>query len=58
LGEQTVKLDDGWTAKFDIDPFRRDCLLQGLDDIGLTLKREDAITAFETRRPAWLPARR
>jgi 3-isopropylmalate/(R)-2-methylmalate dehydratase small subunit len=58
LGEQTVKLDDGWTAKFDIDPFRRDCLLQGLDDIGLTLKREDVITAFETRRPAWLPARR
>jgi 3-isopropylmalate/(R)-2-methylmalate dehydratase small subunit len=54
----TVTLDDGWSAKFDIDPFRRDCLLKGLDDIGLTLQNEPAIAAFETRRPAWLPARR
>ena len=58
LVEQRVTLDDGWTTTFEIDPFRRDCLLQGLDDIGLTLQHEDAIAAFEARRPAWLPARR
>ena len=58
LEKQTVTLDDGWSAHFDIDPFRRDCLLKGLDDIGLTLQHEDAITAFESRRPTWLPAKR
>jgi 3-isopropylmalate/(R)-2-methylmalate dehydratase small subunit len=58
LEQQTVTLDDGWSAHFDIDPFRRDCLLKGLDDIGLTLQHEDAIAAFESRRPAWLPAKR
>jgi 3-isopropylmalate/(R)-2-methylmalate dehydratase small subunit len=34
---------------FDIDPFRKRCLLEGLDDIGLTLKRNAAIGAFEKR---------
>jgi 3-isopropylmalate/(R)-2-methylmalate dehydratase small subunit len=58
LEKQTVTLDDGWSAHFDIDPFRRDCLLKGLDDIGLTLQHEDAIAAFENQRPAWLPAKR
>jgi 3-isopropylmalate/(R)-2-methylmalate dehydratase small subunit len=58
LENQTVTLDDGWSAHFDVDPFRRDCLLKGLDDIGLTLQHEDAIAAFESRRPAWLPAKR
>ncbi len=58
LEAQTVTLDDGWSAQFDVDPFRRDCLLKGLDDIGLTLQQEPAIAAFEARRPAWLPARR
>ena len=37
-------------ASFDIEPFRRHCLLNGLDDIGLTLEYEDAIAAFESRR--------
>ncbi|HLH24614.1 MAG TPA: 3-isopropylmalate dehydratase small subunit [Chloroflexota bacterium] len=58
LEQQTVTLDDGWSAHFDIDPFRRDCLLKGLDDIGLTLQHEDEIAAFERQRPAWLPAKR
>jgi 3-isopropylmalate/(R)-2-methylmalate dehydratase small subunit len=58
LEAQTVSLDDGYTAAFEIDPFRRDCLLKGLDDIGLTLQHADAIAAFEARRPAWLPAKR
>ena len=34
---------------FDIDPFRKRCLMEGLDDIGLTLEKADSIDAFETR---------
>ncbi|ARS29233.1 3-isopropylmalate dehydratase small subunit [Sphingomonas sp. KC8] len=44
---------------FEIDPFRRDCLMHGLDEIGLTLARDVAITAYETRIAAerpWLAA--
>ncbi len=41
---------DGFSADFSVDSFRRDCLLKGLDDIGLTLQNEPDITAFETRR--------
>ncbi len=39
-------------ASFSVEPFRRYCLLNGLDDIGLTLEHEDAIAAFESRRSA------
>jgi len=35
--------------KFDVDPFRKHCLIEGLDDIGLTLQKDDKITNFETR---------
>ena len=42
-------------ASFDIDPFVRRCLLEGQDDIGLTLRHEGAIAAFEARRPEWMP---
>jgi 3-isopropylmalate/(R)-2-methylmalate dehydratase small subunit len=45
-----VRDDSGFSAKFDIDPFRRHCLLNGLDDIGLTLRYEDQINAFEKNR--------
>jgi 3-isopropylmalate/(R)-2-methylmalate dehydratase small subunit len=38
-----------------MDPFERRCLLDGLDDIGLSLIDEPAITAFEAQRPAWMP---
>ena len=41
---------------FQIDDYTRWRLLEGLDDIGLTLRHEDAVTAFEARRPSWLPA--
>ena len=62
----TVSLEDnlitdafGLRLPFSIDPFRRDCLLQGLDDIGLTLRHADALLAYERRHDAdvWTRAR-
>jgi len=44
-----VTFPSGSRASFEVDPFRRNCLLEGLDDIGITLQREDAITAFEQK---------
>jgi 3-isopropylmalate/(R)-2-methylmalate dehydratase small subunit len=44
-----VYSSDGFGARFNIDPFRRSSLLEGLDEIGMTLKREAEITAFEHR---------
>ena len=49
LEEQTVRDDAGFSAKFDIDPFRKYCLLEGLDDIGLTLRHESELDAFEKK---------
>jgi 3-isopropylmalate/(R)-2-methylmalate dehydratase small subunit len=43
-------------APFDIDDYTRWRLLEGLDDIGITLSHEDDISAFEATRPAWKPA--
>jgi 3-isopropylmalate/(R)-2-methylmalate dehydratase small subunit len=43
----TVQDDCGFHASFDVEPFRRHCLLHGLDDIGLTLEHEEKITAYE-----------
>jgi len=43
-------------ATFELDDFTQWRLLEGLDDIGLTLRHEDAIAAHEARRPAWLPS--
>jgi 3-isopropylmalate/(R)-2-methylmalate dehydratase small subunit len=54
LESQTVTDEAGLSEAFDVDPFRKHCLINGLDDIGLTLQSADAITAYETRRPAWL----
>jgi len=45
----------GIETPFALDDFTRDRLLAGLDDIGLTMRAEDAIAAYESRRPAWLP---
>ena len=54
LPAQTVTTAVGeW--RFDIDPFVKHLLVEGLDDIGLTLQHDDAIAAFESRRSAWLP---
>ena len=55
LGAQTVTTPDGHTLRFDIDPFRKDCLLKGLDDIGLTLRHADRIREYEDRRRATQP---
>lgn len=55
LAAQTLLGEDGWSAGFSIDPFRKTCLLEGLDEIGLTLKDADAIRAYESRRRADAP---
>ncbi len=52
LEAQEVRDGSGWTAGFSVDAFRRNCLLNGLDDIGLTLTLESEIQAFETARDA------
>jgi 3-isopropylmalate/(R)-2-methylmalate dehydratase small subunit len=50
LATQTITRPDGSTVAFDIDPFRKHCLLNGLDDIGLTLQKDGAIAAYEAKR--------
>jgi 3-isopropylmalate/(R)-2-methylmalate dehydratase small subunit len=59
LEAQTVTDNRGFSAKFEIDPFRKFCLLEGLDDIGLTLRHAAELDAFETRHDAagWLKAK-
>ena len=47
---------EGFEASFEIDEFRKHRLLNGLDDIGMTLQNEGEITAFEANRPAWKPS--
>ena len=49
LDSQQVTLPGGAQVDFSVDSFRRHCLLEGLDDIGITLQRADAISAFEQR---------
>jgi 3-isopropylmalate/(R)-2-methylmalate dehydratase small subunit len=46
----------GFTERFEVDPFARECLLNGWDGVALTLRHEDAIAAHESRRDPWLPA--
>jgi 3-isopropylmalate/(R)-2-methylmalate dehydratase small subunit len=55
LEAQEIKGPDGGTIRFDIDPFKKHCLLNGLDDIGLTLKKVDAIDSFEARHKSAQP---
>ena len=59
LEDETIHDDHGFEAKFSIDPFRRYCLLEGLDDIGLTLRHAAALDAFETthNQKFWLAPR-
>jgi len=56
LEDQTVTDTEGFRAHFDIDPFRKHCLLNGLDDIGLTLLHEDKLNAYESQhqKEFWL----
>ena len=56
LAVQEIRGPDGGTATFEIDPFRKHCLLNGLDDIGLTMEKKPAIDAYEQkakRERAW-----
>ena len=56
LEQQTVStVDSSKVMRFEIDPFRKYCLLNGLDEIGLTLRHADKIRAFEERRKAQQP---
>jgi 3-isopropylmalate/(R)-2-methylmalate dehydratase small subunit len=57
LEAQTVSDTAGFVADFTVDAFRRHCLLNGLDDIGLTLVHENRIAKYEAGRPGWrIPA--
>jgi 3-isopropylmalate/(R)-2-methylmalate dehydratase small subunit len=49
LEAQTISGPDGGTIRFDIDPFRKHCLINGLDDIGLTLEKAEAIAQYESK---------
>jgi 3-isopropylmalate/(R)-2-methylmalate dehydratase small subunit len=49
LESQTITRPNGETVKFDVDPFRKHCLLNGLDDIGLTMEKDKSIDAFESK---------
>ncbi|WP_223670466.1 3-isopropylmalate dehydratase small subunit [Kangiella shandongensis] len=57
LGKQTITMPNGDVINFDVEPDRKHNLYNGLDDIGITLKQEDAITAYEqerAKRAPWL----
>ena len=58
LENQTITGPDGGEVRFELDEFKKECLLNGLDDVGLTLKKEDAINRFEEKTSAerpWVP---
>ena len=59
LEDQTVTDARGFHATFEVDPFRKFCLIEGLDDIGLTLRHSAALDAFETQHDhaTWLKAK-
>jgi 3-isopropylmalate/(R)-2-methylmalate dehydratase small subunit len=55
LEKQEIRGPDGGVITFDIDPFRKKCLTEGLDDIGLTLQKQDNISAYEAKLGAGRP---
>jgi 3-isopropylmalate/(R)-2-methylmalate dehydratase small subunit len=55
LANQEIRGPDGGVIHFDIDPFRKRCLMEGLDDIGLTMEKAEAIEAFEQSARAARP---
>ena len=59
LEQQTVTDNQGFKASFEFDPFRKFCLIEGLDDIGLTLRHEAALDTFEAKHEeaGWLKAK-
>src|SRR5208282_4095860 len=54
LAAQKLTLPDGRAVEFRVDAFSRECLLDGVDDLGYILNREPAIAAFEARREGWV----
>jgi len=55
LESQTITGPDGGEISFEVDAFKKHCLLNGLDDIGLTMQKSDAISAFEANNAAIMP---
>ena len=55
LEEQSITTSEGQAVRFELDAFKKHCLLEGLDDISLTMKKEDSIDAFERRAKAERP---
>ncbi|MBD3679098.1 MAG: 3-isopropylmalate dehydratase small subunit [Rhodobacteraceae bacterium] len=55
LENQKITIPDGTAFSFDVDPFRKHCLLNGLDDIGLTMEKSNAIDAYESKLGAQMP---
>ena len=55
LENQEIKGPDGGTIKFDVDSFRKHCLLNGLDDIGITLQKDKSIQSYEEKQNAERP---
>ena len=55
LEKQEIRGPDGGTIKFEIDPFRKHCMLNGLDDIGLTMEKGKSIDVFEAKEKAERP---
>ena len=55
LENQTIASSDGEVFSFEVDPFKKHCLLNGLDDIGLTMEKEDKITAYESKAAQVFP---
>ena len=55
LEKQEIRGPDGGMIKFDVDDFRKQCLLNGWDDIGLTMRNEDKITSFEAQQKTQTP---
>ena len=55
LPSQEIRRPNGSIIKFEIDPFRKKCLLEGLDDIGLTMQKAEEIKVFETNMSSQRP---
>lgn len=61
LGAQTLRLPGGGTERFDVDPFRKECLMAGIDEIDLTLRYEAELDSYEARQrleTPWLAGQR
>ena len=55
LENQTIVSSDGEIFRFEVDPFKKHCLLNGLDDIGLTMEKEEHIAAYESKASQQFP---